>query len=116
MFTLFDFTALGEASPGLSVVLPAALELHHGGGAAMPVDDAAVPGQGLGKALGLTLNSHLHGCGVGRFVGVVAVAGDGAAVDHLGSYHIDNGVVDFGHDARRFGTLGGVATGNHTQW
>jgi len=44
MFTFFDFSSLGETVPGLSVVLPAPLELNHSGGAAMSVDDAAVPG------------------------------------------------------------------------
>lgn len=97
MFTLFNIIALGESIPGFSIVLPAPLELHDGGGAAVPVDDATVPGQRLGQAFGLALDAHLHGRGIGRLVGVVAVAGDGTAVDHLRRYHVDDGVVDFSH-------------------
>jgi len=96
-FTLFDFSSLGETVPGLSVVLPAALELHHGGRAAMPVDDAAVPGQGLGQPLGLALDAHLHGRRVHGLVRIVAVAGDGTAIDRFGRYNVDDGIVDFGH-------------------
>lgn len=96
-FTLFDLAPLGETVPGLSVVLPAPLELHHGGRAAVPVDDAAVPGQGLGQPLGLALDAHLHGRRVHGLVRIVAVAGDGTTVDHLGRYNVDDGVVDFGH-------------------
>jgi len=95
--TFFDFSSLGETVPGLPVVLPAPLELHHGGCAAMSVDDAAVPGQGLGQAFGLALDAHLHGRRVHGLVRIVAVAGDGTTIDHLGRYHVDDGVVDFGH-------------------
>lgn len=97
-FTLLDICSfVSEAGAGLSVVLPAPLQLHHSGGAAVPVDDAAVPGQRLGQAFGFALDAHLHGCRVHGLIGIVAVAGDRAAVDHLGRYYVDNGVVDFGH-------------------
>jgi len=99
--TLLDVAALGETVPGLAVVLPATFELHHGGGAAVAVDDAAIPGQGLGQPLGLALNAHLRGRRVNRLVRVVAVAGDSASVNHLGRYHVDDGVVDFGHGKRK---------------
>jgi len=101
--TLLDVAALGEAVPGLAVVLPAALELHHGGGAAVAIDDAAVPGQGLSQALGLALDAHLHRRRVHRLVRVVAVAGDGAPVDHLGRYNVDDRVVHFSHGERKSG-------------
>lgn len=97
-FTLLDVRSLvGKAGPGLPVVLPAPFQLDHGGGAPVPVDDAAVPGQRLGQAFGFALDAHLHGCRVHGLVRIVAVAGDDAAVDHLGRYHVDDGVVDFGH-------------------
>lgn len=96
-FTLFDFSSLGETVPGLSVILPAALELHYSGRAAMPVDDTAVPGQRLGQPLGLALDAHLHGRRVRGLVRIVAVAGDGTTIDHLGRYNVDDGIVDFGH-------------------
>lgn len=98
--TLLDITALGEAGPGLAVVLPASLELQHGGGAAVTVDDATIPGQRLGQTLGFALDAHLHGRRVDGLVRAVAVAGDDAPVDHLGRHHVDDGVVDFSHRAR----------------
>lgn len=98
--TLLDITPLGEAGPGLAVVLPASLELQHGGGAAVTVDDATVPGQRLGQTLGFALDAHLHGRRVDGLVRAVAVAGDDAPVDHFGRHHVDDGIVDFSHRAR----------------
>lgn len=65
----------------------------------MTVDDATVPGQRLGQTLGFALDAHLHGRRVDGLVRTVAVAGDDAPVDHLGRYHVDNGVVHFSHRA-----------------
>lgn len=63
----------------------------------MTVDDATVTGQRLGQTLSFTLDAHLRGVGVGRLVGIIAVTGDRAPVDHLGRDHVDDCIVDFGH-------------------